>query len=77
MAIARCQTCPFPKANKPPAYSKEPYYPVGYPQSGLVCGTKDCERDAVIWLKTDEEEQYINGQRVFDLRTNSAKVRVS
>lgn len=77
MAIARCQSCPVPKANKPPDYSKQPYYPVGYPQSGLVCGTENCEQDAVIWLKLDEEAEYKNGQRIFDLRTNSAKVRLS
>lgn len=77
MAIARCTSCPVPKANKPPEYSKQPYYPVGHPQSGIVCGSKDCEKDAVIWLKLDEEKAYKGGQRVFDLRTNSAKVRLS
>jgi hypothetical protein len=77
MAVARCHTCPFPSSKTPPAYSKQPYYPVGYPQSGLVCGTKHCEKDAIVWLKLDEEELYKQGQRVFDLRTNSAKVRLS
>jgi hypothetical protein len=77
MAIARCISCPAPKANKPPEYSKQAYYPAGYPQSGIVCGSKDCEKDGVIWLKLDEEAAYKNGQRVFDLRTNSAKVRLS
>jgi hypothetical protein len=77
MAIARCTSCPAPKATKPPEYSKQSYHPVGHPQSGIVCGSKKCENDAVIWLKLDEEAAYRNGQRVFDLRTDSAKVRLS
>jgi hypothetical protein len=77
MAIARCQFCPMPVAKKPPEYSKQSYYPVGHPQSGVVCGSKNCENDAVIWLKLDEEAEYKSGQRVFDLRTDSAKVRLS
>ena len=31
---------------------------------------------ALIWLKLDEESAYAKGQRVFDLRTNSAKIRL-
>ena len=76
MAIARCEACGRPKANKPPDYGEAPHKPVGYPETGLVCGTKACENRALVWLKKDEEGQYQRGQRVFDLRTNSAKVRI-
>jgi hypothetical protein len=77
MAIARCKTCGKPSQNvKPPGYSDEPYLPVGYPSSGVVCGRPDCENDALIWLKTDEAEAHLRGQRVFEIHTQTAKVRV-
>jgi hypothetical protein len=78
MAIARCEKCGKPTQNvKPPAYSNTAYLPPHYPDSGLVCGSADCDRPALIWLKLDEEAQYRNGQRVFDLPTKAAKVRIS
>lgn len=77
MAIARCEKCGRPIKNvKPPAYSEKPYLPVGHPRSGVVCGTVGCENDAVIWLKTDEEAEYTRGQRIFGIKTHTAKVRV-
>ena len=77
MAIARCEKCGKPTKNvKPPGYSEKPYAPAGHPNSGVVCGTIGCENDAVIWLKLDEELQYKNGQRVFGIHTQTAKVRL-
>ncbi len=77
MAIARCERCGRPRAIKPPDYSEAPKRPVGYPDTALVCGTNGCDNNALVWLKKDEERLYQSGQRVFDLRTNSAKVRVA
>ena len=76
MAIVRCSSCGQPRANKSPAYGEKPYLPVGHPRSGLVCGTKECYGDPLIWLKLDEESAYRKGERIFDIRTNSAKIRV-
>ncbi len=73
MAIARCDKCGKPKANKPPAYAAV-HPPVGHPASGVICGTKGCLNPALIWLKSDEEDEYKRGERIFDIRTNSAKV---
>jgi len=75
MAIARCENH-RPKHAKPPAYAVNPYAPPHHPDSGVVCGRKGCEAAALIWLKTDEAAAYVAGQRVFDIKTNSAKVRV-
>jgi len=75
MAIARCEKCGRPRANKPPEYSGQ-HPPVGHPNSGVVCGTKGCRNAALVWLKEDEEQEYQNGERIFDIRTNSAKVIV-
>ena len=77
MAIARCEKCGKPTQHvKPPGYSAEPYRPVGHPSSGVVCGKPDCENDALIWLKDDEVQAYQRGQRVFEIHTQTAKVRV-
>jgi len=75
MAIARCEERGRPQATKPPEYTAA-HDPQGHPNSGVVCGTKGCENPAKIWLKSDEEAEYVQGVRVFDIRTNSAKVRV-
>ena len=76
MAIARCSSCGQPRANKPPAYGEKPYLPVGHPRSGLVCGKRGCHGDPLIWLKLDEEDAYRKGKRIFDIPTNSAKIKV-
>jgi len=78
MAIARCEKCgkPTGASVKPPGYSHQPYFPVGHPSSGVVCGKPDCENDALIWLKIDEAQAYQRGQRIFEIQTHSAKVRV-
>ncbi len=74
MAIARCERCGRPRAKKPPDYGDNPHLPVGHPNSGVICGSKGCTNAAQIWLKLDEEEQYGRGERIFGIRTNSAKV---
>jgi hypothetical protein len=77
MAIARCEKCGKPVQNvKAPGYTDRPHLPAGYPSSGVVCGKPDYENDAFIWLKTDEEQSYQRGQRVFELPTQAAKVRM-
>lgn len=77
MAIARCDAHGKPKHHvKAPGYSDVTHLPVGHPNSGVVCGKKGCENAAVVWLKKDEEAQYKNGQRVFEIHTRTAKVRV-
>jgi hypothetical protein len=44
--------------------------------SGLVCGGKGCVAKATVWLESNEEEQYQAGERIFELTTCAAKVRV-
>jgi hypothetical protein len=76
MAIARCDTHGRPKAAKPPEYGKQPHLPVGHPNSGVICGSKGCTNPAQIWLKQDEEREYLAGGRIFSIHTYTAKVRV-
>jgi len=60
---------------KPPGYSNRPFLPAGHPSSGVVCGKPHSENDALIWLKIDEEQAYQRGQRVFEISTQTAKIR--
>jgi len=77
MAIVRCDVCGKPATNvKPPGYSDKPHSPVGHPHSGLVCGKPDCDNAGLVWLKLDEETAYRQGQRVFGIHTQTAKIRV-
>jgi hypothetical protein len=76
VAIARCQKCGKPSASKPPTYDDTPFRAFGDPHGAIVCGKKGCEGDASIWLKLDEAQNYRAGQRVFELPTRSAKVRL-
>jgi hypothetical protein len=76
MAIARCEKCGRPKAKKSPEYGQQPHLPVGYPNSGVICGSTGCTNPAQIWLKLDEENQYRSGQRIFSIRTYTAKLIV-
>lgn len=76
MALARCEDCGRPE---PPAF-KEKYCfvvdPLGYPNTALVCGRKGCSNPAHVWMDAVDAMTYQNGQRVIDLPTDAAKVKV-
>jgi hypothetical protein len=76
MALARCKECGVQHDRTTVIYSGRAYYPVGHPNSGVVCGTKRCSNAAQIWLDTEEEKMYEKGLRVFDFKSNVAKVRL-
>jgi len=76
MAIARCEMHGKPANPKIGAYAATAHLPVGHPNGGVVCGKKDCENAGLVWLKTDEENEYQQGQRVFEIHTRTAKIRV-
>lgn len=42
----------------------------------IICGRRGCRYPGVIWVKADEEEQFQKGEGIFEIHTNSAKVRV-
>lgn len=77
MAIVRCASCGKPTQNvKPPSYLDAPHLPAGHPNSGLVCGKQKCEEPGLVWVKPDEEKEYEEGQRVFEIHTQTAKIKV-
>ena len=77
MALARCKECGVhPERSKRP-YSGKEYCPPNYPNSGLICGTKNCEGAALIRLTFDEEKDYEKGKRIFELASATAKVAIA
>ena len=41
-------------------------YPVGYPQTALICGSSACDAPALIWLELEEKARYDRGERIFE-----------
>jgi hypothetical protein len=78
MALVRCEKCGKPTGGNvgPQGYSDQAYIPAGHPSRGIVCGKPHCENDGLIWLRADEVQAYQRGQRIFELPTRAAKVRV-
>jgi hypothetical protein len=74
VALARCEKCGRPNGNS--GRYVEYRNPASHPSNPIVCSARGCERPGKIWLTVDEQNQYLNGQRVFPLAANAAKVRV-
>lgn len=73
-AVARCEQCGIP-AGLIKQYSTKKYFPIGYPESGLVCGSSQCRNYAIVWLTLEEEERYSKGERVFGMNTEKVKLQ--
>ncbi len=75
MAISRCHNC-----WKSPKGVKKEYvatvHPVGYPDTAVICGTKGCQCSGLVWLTSNEFSDYKRGNRIFDVDTQTVKVRV-
>jgi hypothetical protein len=74
MAIMRC------RAHAPHGITRDyvaAVEPVGYPNSALVCGSKQCEAPAYIWLEAVEKVDYDGGARVFQSFIGAMKVRAA
>lgn len=75
MAYARCRECGKPRGRG------ESYVaavePLGYFLTAAVCGSRGCERPALIWLTAKEKARFDTGERVFGLSSPAIKVRVT
>ena len=70
MAYVRCINHPIEKGTHP-KYALAP----NYPDSGLICGRPGCNQAGLIALSPQEEIEFNNGRRIFDLpATNTAKI---
>lgn len=52
--------------------------PVGYPRSGVICGSTGCNEPGLVWLLDREQALYQTGTRIFELtdNINDAKLAV-
>src|SRR5690349_6215188 len=75
MASARCETCGGPQGLK--QNYTHPHDQIPLPNKHILCGGPNCARLALIWLTDEEEQQYLQGVRVFRVlsRTLEAQVR--
>jgi hypothetical protein len=72
MALSRCLEQHSPPQGRLHTY--QPYvFPVGYPDTALVCGT--CCRPGAIWLTPAEADEYTRGERVFEGPNAFTKMR--
>ena len=72
MVLCRCLSHSPPKRGDYLVYTK----PLGYPNSSVICGIKECKNSAIVWLSSDELDEYKNGVRIFNGPTNFTKVKV-
>ena len=73
MALVRCDIHGKPRGTACVAHR----LPVGYPnQSAAICGRKGCTNPGVLWLKVNEDAQYQNGMRIFDLPPPAVRIMV-
>ncbi len=79
MAIARCKECSPPKTRAGGHIYELAVHPLGYPNTASICGRKDCENPALIWLnlRDKEKDDFDAGQRIFIIPTFAMKVKVS
>ena len=76
MALARCEVCGRPQGRGGNVYVSC-HLPIGYPETGVICGSSECERPGKVWLIQEEQAQYQKGTRVFRLPTQAAKVKLT
>lgn len=76
MAIVRCDNCGLKTSSTKLDYHNEALLPVGYPDSGVICGTPDCKNTGKVWLEEVEYKLYRKGERVFGVKTNTVKVKL-
>lgn len=74
MAIVRCEVHP-PKGRKRSYVAS--VFPVGYPETAMVCGTASCEAPGLIWLEDWEKADYDRGVRIFHSFTGTMKMRAT
>jgi len=76
MAIVRCDTCGLDFRRTKRAYHDAPVKPVGFPNTGVICGITNCRNPGMVWLQKDEYDEYLRGEGYFSVKTNSIKVKV-
>ena len=75
MAIVRCEQCGLDLTKTKRNYVQR-VNPLGYPETGVVCGRKGCRNPGFVWLEKEEYKEYQEGERIFRIPTYAAKIKV-
>lgn len=76
MAIVRCDKCGLDFSRTKVSYHSKPVLPVGYPDTGVICGKGSCKNPGNVWLEKSEYVAYQKGERYFPVKTYTVKVKV-
>lgn len=73
MAISRCPR------HKPTGRTRAyvaALEPVGYPDTAIICGSKECLEPGLVWCEAHEKSAYDAGERVLQAFTATMKFKV-
>jgi len=76
MAIVRCESCGLDMRKTQKEYHTTPVLPIGFPDTGVICGRKGCTNPGKVWLEKIQYVAYQNGERYFGVKTNTVKIKV-
>jgi hypothetical protein len=77
VATVRCENCGEGFLDRAKLdYHKTPVLPVGYPDTGVICGRKHCKKPGKVWLEKSEYKDYQKGEKYFRVKTFTVKVKV-
>jgi len=76
MAIVRCEKCGIDMKRTKKKYHETPFRPIGYPDTGVICGLIGCHNPGLVWLEETQYNEYLKGERIFNMMTCTAKVKI-
>jgi len=76
MAIVRCKKCGLDTTRTKHSYHPDTVLPVGYPDTAVICGKSGCKNPGEVYLEDMEYAEYQKGQRFFQVKTYTIKVKV-
>lgn len=76
MALVRCERHSPPDKKRTKKNYVKSVYLVGFPDTAVICGIKNCDKPGLVWLTDSELQEYNKGRRIFELDTHTIKVKV-
>jgi hypothetical protein len=73
MALVRCEMHGRPRGRVRDYVGS--VRPIGFPDTGVICGRHECEEPGLIWLEQHEMDAYLRGRRVFYGESSVMKAR--
>ena len=76
MAIVRCNNHPVKLYRATNRYAMRAE-PIGFPTTAAICGISGCTEPGLVWLTTEEKGQFNKGERFFNVKTFTIKVKIT